>query len=71
MNVKLVGGTAVALKGRVPVKIIGAVKKGDKLIAADTGVATALTVQDASLVFAIALESNDNDDVKLVEALIL
>ena len=71
MNVKLVGGTAVALKGRVPVKIIGAVKKGDRLIAADTGVATALTVQDASLVFGVALESNDNEDVKLVEALIL
>lgn len=71
MNVKLDGGTAVALKGRVPVKIIGAVKKGDRLIAADTGVATALTVQDASLVFGVALESNDNEAVKLVEALIL
>lgn len=69
MNADLVDGTYVALKGRVPVKVIGTVKKGDRLIAADTGVAKTLeSADDASLVFAIALTNNVND---IVEAVIL
>lgn len=72
MNVSLDGGVSVALKGRVPMKVIGAVKKGDRLLAANSGVARSLTVQDdSSLVFAVALEDNESTDVKLVEALIL
>lgn len=72
MNMGLVNGTYVALKGRVPVKVIGIVKKGDRLIAADTGVASSLTLlEHASLVFAIALEDNNDMDIKLVEAVIL
>jgi len=69
MNADLVDGTFVALKGRVPVKVIGTVKKGDRLVAADTGVAKVLeSLDDASLVFAIALTDNHND---IVEAVIL
>jgi hypothetical protein len=72
MNAGLEGGTIIALKGRVPVKVIGIVNKGDRLIAADTGVARSLTSQDdSSLVFAIALADNDSNEVKLVEALVL
>jgi hypothetical protein len=72
MNTGLVDGTYVALKGRVPVKVIGIVKKGDRLIAADTGVASSLTLlEHAGLVFAIALEDNNDTDIKLVEAVIL
>jgi hypothetical protein len=70
MNKDLEGGTAVALKGRVPVKVIGAVKKGQRLIASNDGCATA-AVPHANDVFAMALESSDDTGVKLVEAIIL
>ena len=76
MNDGLVGGTYIALKGRVPVKVIGPVKKGDALIANNNGCVSAvsnllkdkLTSYDT---FAIALESNNSEDIKLVEAIIL
>ena len=70
MNSELEGGTYVALKGRVPVKVIGSIKKGDELIAANDGCAT-MAGPHASGVFAIALESSDDNGVKIVEALIL
>jgi hypothetical protein len=70
MNRDLEGGTYIALKGRVPVKIIGSVKKGDNLIAANDGCAS-VAVHHSSEVFAVALESNSNTGVKLVEAVIL
>jgi hypothetical protein len=70
MNSELEGGTYVALKGRVPVKVIGRIKKGEDLIAANNGCAM-MAVPHASRVFAVALETNDNESVKIVEALIL
>ncbi len=70
MNKDLEGGTAVALKGRVPVKVVGSVRKGDCLIAANNGCASA-AVHHSSEVFAIALEDSSNTDVKLIEAVIL
>lgn len=70
MNKDLEGGTAVALKGRVPVKVIGSIKKGDELIAAENGCASA-AVPHASGVFAVALESSSDTGVKLIEALVL
>jgi hypothetical protein len=70
MNSDLEGGTYIALKGRVPVKVIGSVKKGDNLIAANDGCASA-AVHHSSEVFAIALESSTDSGVKLVEAVIL
>ena len=74
-------GQAVALKGRVPVKVLGAVNKGDGLTAGDDG--TAITSYDPAnsadpssglylqRIFAVALESSDDPDVKLVECIIL
>ncbi len=70
MNSDLEGGTPIALKGRVPVFVTGAVRKGQRLIAANDGTAIA-AVPHANDVFAIALESNDDSGVKLVECLIL
>jgi hypothetical protein len=65
-------GQAVALKGRVPVKVVGAVRKGDRLIAADNGTATTITELGQKVdVFAIALESSDLLEEKLIEAIIL
>ena len=70
MNSELEGGVYVALKGRVPVKVIGRIKKGENLIAANNGCAT-MAVPHASGVFAVALESNDDEGVKTIEALVL
>ncbi len=63
-------GQPVALKGRVPVKVTGAVRKGQRLIASNNGTAVA-AVPHANDVFAIALESSDDTGVKLVECVIL
>ena len=74
MNKDLVGGTYIALKGRVPVKVVGEIKKGDELVASDNGCAEALTGPTISKahfhVFAIALESSAGGSAT-IEALIL
>jgi hypothetical protein len=70
MNKDLEGGTYIALKGRVPVKVFGSVKKGDKLVAHDQGTAVVTQISDIN-VFAVALETSDVTEVKLVEAVIL
>lgn len=70
MNKDLEGGTYIALKGRVPCKVYGAVKKGDRLVAGPGGAAIAAHGNYAN-VFAIALESNNDLNVKIVEALVL
>jgi len=70
MNSELEGGTYIALKGRVPVKVIGKVKKGYILVAGTDGVAMP-GAADSLAGFAVALESSDDNGVKLVEALVL
>ena len=60
-------GQPVALKGRVKVKVVGAVKKGDELVAGNGGFATTIS-EEFTKVFAIALEDNDKG---LIEAIIL
>jgi hypothetical protein len=69
MNKDLEGGTYIALKGRVPVKVNGAVKKGDRLVAGDCGYAQ--VAEDRLDIFAVALESSDDAGVKLIEAVVL
>lgn len=64
-------GQAVALKGRVPVKVVGAIKKGQRLVASDNGTAIAATMHQFNDVFGIALESSNDVLTKLVEAVIL
>ena len=76
MNKDLENGTAIALKGRVPVKVVGSVHKGAELIAAtgpdNLGCAVANSQSPSGyLVFAIALEDNYDEEIKVVEALIL
>lgn len=69
MNSELEGGTYIALKGRVPVKVTGAIRKKQGLIAANNGRAMA-GVHHSNEVFAIALE--DSDGTKdTIEAIIL
>lgn len=71
MNKDLVGGVYVALKGRVPVKVLGPVSKGDQMMPTGNGYARKIVDADTPRVFAVALEDNDGADVKLVECLIL
>jgi hypothetical protein len=72
MNDALEGGTYIALKGRVPVKVEFPVNKGDALIAGHAGIARVDPLEDLSIrQFAIALESNDSVEIKLVECVIL
>ena len=70
MNSELVGGTAIALKGRVPVRVTGSILKGQRLVAGINGTAQAAMGNTAD-VFAIALESNEDAGEKLIEAIIL
>jgi hypothetical protein len=71
MNSELEGGTYVALKGRVPVKVIGSIRKGDRLVATDNGYAIHASFHQHPDVFAIALESSNDTGVKLIEAVVL
>lgn len=70
MNAELEGGTYIALKGRVPVKVSGSILKGQRLVAGPDGTAQVSQGSHTDS-FAIALESNNDVDVKLVECLIL
>jgi hypothetical protein len=69
MNSELAGGTYIALKGRVPVKVYGTVNKGDRLVAADNG--CAIRAHLSTEVFAIALETSNDAGVKTIEAVVL
>ena len=68
MNAELQGGTAVAIKGRVPVLVTGAVTKGDKIgVSSTAGIGIKVTEGDY---FAVALEADSRSGVKLVECYI-
>ena len=69
MNEGLEGGIFVALKGRVPVKVTGEIRKGQRLVAAGNG--TAFASSPNANVFAIALESSNDNGIKLIECVIL
>jgi hypothetical protein len=61
-------GPAIALRGRVPVKVVGPIRKGQPLISNQEGCGMFGDHQNS---FAIALESNPDAGVKLVECVIL
>ena len=68
MNADLTSGTAVAIKGRVPVKVKGTVAKGDKIgISSEAGIGIKVTEGDY---FAVALEADTRSAVTLVECYI-
>lgn len=60
-------GQAIGLKGRVPVRVNGPVSKGQAVYAWEDGVCS--TIASTALV-GIALETNKNDDEKLVECVL-
>lgn len=61
-------GQAIALRGRVPVKVVGPIRKGQPLICNQDGKGI---YGDTNNSFAIALETNEEYSVKLVECVIL
>jgi hypothetical protein len=61
-------GQAIALRGRVPVKVVGSIRKGQPLICNQDGKGV---YGDTNNSFAIALESSDDINVKLIECVIL
>ena len=70
-----VEGVAIALRGRVPVKVEGPVKKGDIIVTNGTpGTATALKEDSAMpstlCVVGKSLENNDDTGIKLVEVVV-
>ena len=65
---KGIDGQAIGLKGRLPVRIIGAVKKGQAVYVDDHGYAST-TINGGSIV-GIALESNNSEEEKLVECVL-
>ena len=66
-------GLPVALQGRVPVKVLGKVKKGDRLCSSDEpGIAWVVSENeyDVRAVIGRSLEDKDNGDFGVVEAVI-
>jgi hypothetical protein len=60
-------GQAIALKGRVPVRVVGAVKKGDIVYAGNNGVGSL----SGPYKIGVALESNSLEDEKLIECILV
>jgi hypothetical protein len=70
-----VKGLPVALRGRIPVKVIGPVNKGDLLVTAgqNPGYATSVgkSTEYPLAVFAKSIETNTNEGIKIITAVIL
>ena len=65
-------GQAVALRGKVPVKVVGKVNKGDLLVTSELpGIATVGQDSNSNAVFAKSLESKDTDEAGTVMAVVL
>jgi phosphotransacetylase len=67
---------SVALKGRVPVRVIGGCSKGDQMAPYGNGLGASVTVtfpgaQVQPIVFAVALEDCATTEETLVECVIL
>lgn len=63
---------AVAMTGRVPVKVIGIIHKGDRLVSAGNGLARAAKLGEATAfnVIGRALDTKLNNDLGTVEAIV-
>ena len=63
---------AVALNGRVPVKVIGKVKRGDRLVSAGNGLARAAKTGEASSfnVIGRSLDDKTTDSISTVNAVV-
>jgi hypothetical protein len=74
MNSDCYQGQPVALRGRVPVSVIGKVAKGDLLVSSDTAGCAVSVGKDKNYgpaIFAKSLNDKDDDGVGQIEAVIL
>lgn len=60
-------GQAIGLKGRVPVRVVGSVRKGQAVYAWENGVASTLA---SNGLVGIALETNNDEGEKLIECVL-
>jgi hypothetical protein len=62
----------VALSGRVPVKVIGIIRKGDRLVSAGNGIARAGTKEEITPwnVIGRALQDKETAGFSLIEAIV-
>jgi hypothetical protein len=64
-------GQSVALKGRVPVRVIGSCKAGQPVYVGESGVATPYAEGQSSIfIVGIALTSKDTEEEGLVECIL-
>ena len=73
MNGALEDGIPVAVAGRVPVKVIGQINKGDRLVSAGNGLARAARTNEVINTFHVigrAIHSKDSEDEGMVEAFV-
>lgn len=74
MNSELEGGVAIALRGRVPCKVIGPVTKGDLMVTAGVpgfAVSVGRDRSHANAVFAKSLKTDLSEGEKVIEVVIL
>ena len=62
-------GQNIALKGRVPVRVIGPVAKGNAVYAGKVGTATT-SIENGAMIVGVALETNTSAAEKLVECIL-
>jgi hypothetical protein len=62
-------GQNIALKGRVPVRVLGPVNKGNAVYAGLNGTATT-SIENGALIVGVALETNTSSAEKLVECIL-
>ena len=73
MNSAQKGGSPVAVAGRVPVRVIGMVNKGDRLVSAGNGLARAVNSDESITAFNVigrAINSKTTMEEGTVEAFV-
>jgi hypothetical protein len=71
LNSELENSVAIALVGRVPCKVTGAIFKGDMLVVSKTpGVLTSATVPKPGSIVAKAMEFYNSDEVGVIEVMV-
>ena len=70
MNDNLWKGKDIGLTGRIPVRITGAINKGDFIVATKDGCARAGKAHEVAHKMGVANESNPDTAIKLVECVI-
>ena len=73
MNAGQEGGAPVAIAGRVPVRTVGKINKGDRLVSAGNGVARAASSEESINAFNVigrAIQTKETTEEGTVEAFV-